>query len=176
MTTLRTIVSASLFVGATSAFAMVDNAALPESVQVPDGHEMKLWSVGKGEITYACKEKADQAGSYGWTFIAPVATLHDKDQKAIGKYYNGPTWEAMDGSKVTGKQQGVAPGGDGNIPLQLVMAAPAEGKGAMSGVTYIQRLNTKGGVAPATTCDKGSVGKEQQVKYEADYVFYGAAM
>ena len=31
------------------------------------------------------------------------------DRKTVGKYYAGPTWEAADGSKVTGKQVAVAP-------------------------------------------------------------------
>ena len=47
------------------------------------------------------------------------------------------------------------------------------GMGAMQGVAYIQRLNTQGGVAPATACDATAKGKRQQVAYAADYVFYG---
>ena len=43
----------------------------------------------------------------------------------------------------------VAPAAVGSIPLQLVRAEPASGTGAMQGTTYIQRLNTQGGVAPA---------------------------
>ena len=50
---------------------------------------------------------------------------------------------------------------------------PAMGAGAMNGVTYIQRVNTKGGVAPAMTCDAAGVSKKQTVPYSADYVFYG---
>ncbi|WP_043459370.1 DUF3455 domain-containing protein [Azohydromonas australica] len=154
--------------------ANVDNAALPGPVQVPAGHAMKLWSVGKGEIRYACRERADQAGGYAWAFVAPMATLYDKDMKAIGKYYGGPTWEAADGSKVTGKQLAVAPGSAGSIPLQLVQAEPAMGQGAMTGVSYIQRLNTQGGVPPSAPCDASRAGAEQTVSYQADYVFYGA--
>ena len=47
------------------------------------------------------------------------------------------------------------------------------GAGAMQGMTYIQRLNTKGGVAPSMACDATSKGQRRQVAYEADYVFYG---
>jgi Protein of unknown function (DUF3455) len=50
----------------------------------------------------------------------------------------------------------------------------AMGAGAMQGVSFIQRLNTKGGVAPAMACDAAGKGKRQQVAYEADYVFYGS--
>ncbi len=151
----------------------VDNAALPEPVRVPAGQKLMMSTTGVGEITYECREKKDMAGAHEWAFVAPVATLYSGDKKAVGKYYAGPTWEANDGSKVTGKQLAVAPATPGSIPLQLVKTDPAMGAGAMTGVSYIQRLNTKGGVAPAMACDAMSKGKRQQVAYEADYVFYG---
>ena len=151
----------------------VDNAALPEAVRVPMGQKLMMATTGVGEITYECREKKDMAGAHEWAFVGPMATLYSGDRRAVGKYYAGPTWEAADGSKVSGKQLAVAPASPGNIPLQLVKADPAMGAGAMTGVSYIQRLNTKGGVAPAMACDAASKGKRQQVAYEADYVFYG---
>ena len=163
---------AVLLATAGSIHANVDNTRLPEPVRVPAGHVQSLETVGTGEITYECREKKDMAGAFEWVFVAPVATLRDMQQKSIGKYYGGPTWEAMDGSKVTGKQVAVAAASPGNIPLQLVKADPAMGSGAMTGVTYIQRLETKGGVAPSAACDAGSKGAKQQVGYQAKYVFY----
>ena len=152
----------------------VDNAALPEAVRVPAGQNLRMVATGVGEITYECREKAAAAGQYEWAFVGPVATLYSADRKNVGKYYAGPTWEASDGSKVTGKQLAVSPATPGSIPLQLVKTDPAMGSGAMTGVTYIQRLNTKGGVAPSMACDAASKGRRQQVAYEADYAFYGA--
>lgn len=153
---------------------MVDNMSLPEPVRVPAGQKMRMTATGVGELTYECREKKDMAGAHEWVFVGPVADLYTGDRKMVGKYYAGPTWESTDGSKVTGKQVAVAPAGATNIPLQLVKADPASGPGAMMGVSYIQRLNTKGGVAPASVCDAGGKGSRQQVKYEADYVFYGS--
>ena len=150
----------------------VDNAALPEAVRVPAGQKQTMSTWATGEITYECREKAGMAGAHEWVFVGPVATLYGADKKMVGKYYAGPTWEAADGSKVTGKQVAVAPATPGSIPLQLVKADPAMGAGAMTGVSYIQRLNTKGGVAPAMACDAMGKGKRQVVAYEADYVFY----
>ena len=151
----------------------VDNAVLPEAVRVPAGQSMRMVATGVGEITYECREKGAAAGQYEWAFVGPVATLYSGDKKHVGKYYGGPTWEAADGSKVTGKQVATSPAAPGNIPMQLVKTDPAMGSGAMTGVTYIQRLNTKGGVAPSAACDASSKGRRQQVAYEADYVFYG---
>ena len=152
----------------------VDNTMLPESVRVPAGATQTMATTGVGEITYECREKKDMAGAHEWAFVAPVATLYSMDRKTVGKYYAGPTWEAADGSRVTGKQLAVAPAAPGSIPLQLVKAEPAMGQGAMQGVAYIQRLNTKGGIAPAAACAAANKGARQQVAYEADYVFYGS--
>ena len=169
---IKPIAFAVLLATAGATFAAVDNASLPEPVRVPAGNSVTLETLGTGEITYECREKKDTAGTFEWAFVAPVATLWDMQQKNIGKYYGGPTWEAMDGSKVTGKQVAVAPASAGNIPLQLVKADPAMGSGAMTGVTYIQRLETKGGVAPSAACNTAAVGTKQQVSYQAKYVFY----
>lgn len=149
-------------------------AEVPAAVAVPSGHREAMRSVGVGEITYECRAKTAASGGFEWAFVAPKATLFDATKtKVVGSYYGGPTWQSNDGSKVTGKQLAVSPAPTpGNIPLQLVQAAPSSGEGEMAGVTYIQRLNTVGGVAPADVCDESAVGSQSQVKYQADYVFY----
>ena len=111
-----------------------------------------------------------------WAFVGPKATLSDRSGKQIGTYYGPPaTWEAADGSKVTGTQLAVAPSSAGNLPYQIVKANPATGAGAMTGVTFIQRVALKGGVAPASECNAATKGKRETVKYQADYIFYKAA-
>lgn len=154
----------------------IQQADLPQAVRVPDGHNLAFLTVGQGEITYECREKKDMAGQFEWAFVGPMATLTSTNGQAFGKYYAGPTWEAADGSKVTGKQVAVSPAAAGNIPLQLVKANPAMGAGAMQGVSYIQRLNTMGGIAPAMPCGNEQKGQRQQVAYKADYALYKPAM
>jgi hypothetical protein len=44
----------------------------------------------------------------------------------------------------------------------------------MTNVTSIQRLNTSGGVAPASGCDADHLGAVANVPYTADYFFYKA--
>lgn len=144
---------------------------VPEAVRVPAGHKMVMKAVGVGELTYECRSKANDAAAFEWAFVGPVAKLMDGG-KEVGKYYGGPTWEASDGSKVTGKQIAIAPAAPGSIPLQLVKAESAMGSGAMSGITYIQRVNTKGGVAPADPCGASMAGTKKHVSYTADYLFF----
>ncbi|ALV07184.1 DUF3455 domain-containing protein [Roseateles depolymerans] len=157
---------------------MFSQASLPAGVQVPEGHRVALETVGVGTIDYECRAKKDMAGQFEWVFVGPSATLMDRQQQTVGKYYGPPaTWEAKDGSKVTGTQVAVAPASPGNIPLQLVKANPAMGAGAMQGVSYIQRVATQGGVAPTSACDASTVSQRKTVNYQADYIFWtvGAA-
>jgi len=152
-----------------------DQSALPDPVKVPAGHRIALETVGVGEITYECRAKADAADAHEWVFVGPKADLNSRAGAKLGTYFGPPaTWAAADGSKITGTQVAVAPNGSGNIPYQLVKANPAMGSGAMQGVSYVQRVATRGGVAPAMPCGASSLGQKQVVKYQADYIFYRA--
>ena len=155
---------------------LYDQSALPTAVQAPAGNKVVLETVGAGLITYECKASAVGAATpFAWVFVGPDAKLNDRSGKQVGKYYGPPaTWEANDGSKFTGTQVAVAPNVAGAIPLQLVKANPAIGEGAMKGVSFVQRVATVGGLAPAAVCDAAGVGRKQTVGYQADYIFYAA--
>jgi hypothetical protein len=149
---------------------------LPESVRVPAGHTISMETTGVGKITYECRAKANSTTEMEWAFVGPEAVLNDRSGKPVGTYYGPPaTWEAKDGSKLTGTQVAVAPSSAGNLPYQLVKANPAEGKGAMTGVAYVQRTALKGGVAPASACTTSNKGAKEVVKYQADYLFWSAS-
>ncbi len=150
-------------------------AELPAAVQVPAGHRVALQTVGTGRITYECREKAAQSGQHEWVFVGPEATLADRSGRTLGRYFGPPaTWALQDGSSLTGTQLAVAPAAPGSIPLQLVKANPATGQGALTGVTHIQRVQTRGGVAPALPCDAAGRGRREIVDYQADYIFWKA--
>jgi len=137
---------------------------------------MVAWeTVGSGDITYECRDKTNMPGQTEWVFVGPKAVLKDRAGQVVGSYYGPPaTWEASDGSRLTGTQLAVAPAGAGNLPYQLVKANPAMGQGALSGVTHIQRVALKGGVAPAMECSPATRGKRETVTYQADYIFWKA--
>lgn len=150
--------------------------SLPDTVKVPAGHRVVLETVGVGEITYECRAKAGDAMAFEWAFVGPRADLNGRDGKKLGTYFGPPaTWASNDGSRITGTQVAVSPAKPGSIPLQLVKANPATGSGAMTGVSFVQRVATVGGVAPALPCDSASAGRKEVVKYQADYIFWKAA-
>ena len=173
--TVCAVATISACAGSGAMKSQFSQATLPASVQVPAGHAVALETMAAGDITYQCRAKADMAGQYEWVFAGPDAELKDRSGKRVGKYYGPPaTWEGNDGSRITGTQLAVAPGGAGNIPLQLVKANPAVGAGIMQGVSHVQRVNTRGGVAPDAACAASNMGAKQVVKYTADYVFWHA--
>ncbi len=150
--------------------------SLPAAVQVPAGHKVVLETVGVGRISYECRPGQDMAAGFAWAFVGPEAALSDRRGQAAGRYWGPPaTWEALDGSQLTGTQLAVAPAGPGAIPLQLVKAKPVAGAGQWQGVSHIQRVATEGGVAPTTACDAGRLGQREWVHYRADYIFWAPA-
>lgn len=187
MPTIRTSLTTLALLGAAAALTACgsmsspaapafNQSSLPTAVQVPAGQRIAMETVGAGDITYECRAKKDMPSAFEWVFVGPDAKLMDRSGKVVGRYYGPPaTWESNDGSKVTATQLAVAPASAGNIPLQLVKANPAMGMGAMQGVTYIQRVATQGGVAPAAACTAANAGQKQVVKYQADYIIWKAA-
>jgi hypothetical protein len=140
-------------------------AQVPEAIAAP-GETVVATIHAEGAQIYECK--ADAAGKLVWQFREPIATLL-VDGKTIGRHYAGPSWELADGSAVVGKVSGRAPGATPkDIPLLKLEAVSHRGTGQLSGVTTIQRLNTKGGVAEGP-CE--SAGAFLSVPYSADYAF-----
>ena len=111
---------------------------------------------------------------YG-VFQAPEATLYGRNGRVEGKHYAGPTWESKDGSTVTASKVAAFTADPTAIPELLLKAVAHGGEdGRMSDVTFIQRLDTVGGLAPATGCDATQVGAVARIDYTATYYFYEA--
>jgi hypothetical protein len=141
------------------------NAQVPDAIAAP-GETVVVTFHAEGAQVYECK--ADASGKMGWQFREPIATLLDGG-KTVGRHYAGPNWDLADGSGVTAKATGRAPGASPkDIQLLKLEVEAQRGSGQLTGVTTVQRLNTKGGVAEGT-CDKA--GTFLSVPYSADYAF-----
>ena len=152
---------------------------VPDTIRVLDGSVPFLLGHATGTQNYTCQPSSTSATGYAWTLVAPSATLVDDKGKLIATHYGGPTWQARDGSTVMGARvDGVTKSPDA-IPWLLLRAkSPAlgpDGGDRLTATTYIQRVNTTGGVAPATGCDATTVGAAVNVPYTADYYIYRAA-
>ena len=136
----------------------------------PSANEQLLLVHAKGYQIYTCK---GDAGQSTWKLKGPDAQLVDNKGKPFGKHILGPSWEANDGSRVTGKAIANTASPDAkSIPWLLINIISHEGSGVLSGATTILRLNTKGGRAPASGCDASHVDREARRPYSADYLFF----
>ena len=154
-----------VLLGAQVLFGAQAPAPLPPAIAAA-GQTAVATFHAEGAQVYECKAGAD--GKLAWAFREPVATLF-QDGKTVGRHYAGPNWEHTDGSAVVGKAVGNAPGKTaGDIPWLKLEVTAQRGKGALSGVATVQRINTAGGVHTGA-CDKA--GAFYSAPYAADYVF-----
>jgi hypothetical protein len=159
-----------------SASAALRMEDIPANVRVPPGAVLARQVHATGVQIYRCSADKSDAARFSWALIRPEADLIDRAGHKMGKHYGGPTWEAGDGSRVTGEVVARADSPDPkSVAWLLLRANSAGGNGVFGGVRFIQRLRTAGGAAPAAGCDAASAGNEARVPYAAEYWFYAAA-
>jgi hypothetical protein len=148
---------------------------VPPNLQVPSGNKLSFHVFANGFQIYRCTADKSDSNHFSWVFVAPAADLfnHQNDTRPVGRHYAGPTWESTDGSKVTGTklQQADAPDTSA-IPWLLLRSASVSGSGIFGKITYIRRINTKGGKMPSVPADRAHSGQEVQTPYTAEYYFY----
>jgi hypothetical protein len=143
---------------------------MPTGLEAPAGHELAFELRAEGVQIYSC---GDAATGPAWALEAPEAKLIDSRGVYAGTHGKGPTWEALDGSSVVGTKVQAANAEAGAVPWLLLRAASHGGtRGRMADVTFVQRVQTSGGVAPSSGCSAAAVGAVARVPYEARYCFY----
>ena len=152
--------------------ALTAPPVVPDNLKVPTGQVVQLEAQARGVQLYECKAVVARPSQFEWIFKAPQAILFDNKGNKIGQHFAGPTWEANDGSLVVGLVKASAKPNPSAIPWLLLQAKSHKSNGTFSAVTYIQRVDTVAGVAPAQKCDHAHVGTEVRVNYRANYFFY----
>jgi hypothetical protein len=138
---------------------------LCDGVQVPAGNKVSFHVYARGVQIYRWDGTA-------WVFVAPSATLFaDANYNSqVGIHYAGPTWESNSGSIVRATRVTGCTPDPTAIPWLRLQSVMTSGPGVFGSVTYIQRVNTQGGVAPASPGD--SIGASVEAPYKAEYYFY----
>ncbi|MFF2428444.1 DUF3455 domain-containing protein [Streptomyces mirabilis] len=165
--TAGTLFSATVGQAATSQPARTGVDA-PAALKVPDGNRLTGVFSAAGVQTYTCADGA-------WKLLEPAATLwakNDRSHRPVALHSRGPVWvSTVDGSAVNAAAIANSPK-TGTIPELLLQSTATRGTGVFAGVSYVQRLDTHGGVAPTTAC----TGTDQiSVRYSATYAFYKPA-
>jgi len=137
-------------------------------LQVPEGSNISFHVFGVGFQVY-------RWDGTQWKFSNPEANLFaDAGQNAlVGTHFSAPganpNWLTTSGSRVIGTVVDKCTPNANAIPW-VKLSAENSGTGVFNQTTFIQRLNTVGGLAPTTP---GTVvGQEFKSPYTADYYFY----
>jgi predicted peroxiredoxin len=148
---------------------------VPTNLQAPEGNRVAYQVHAEGVQIYRCQESTETKGTFSWTFVAPEADLMNAVNERVGIHYGGPTWESKDGSWVAGEVQERADSPDGAIPWLLLKGVSPQGNGTLGNISFIQRLDTVGGTAPAAdSCTMEHKQQVARIPYSALYVFYSA--
>ncbi|MFE9450051.1 DUF3455 domain-containing protein [Streptomyces sp. NPDC006739] len=147
--------------------AGVGRTTIPAALRVPDGNKQVAVLQARGVQTYTCANGA-------WVFLEPAATLwksHDPQHRAVALHSKGPVWiSTTDGSAVNAAAvPGASVPQEHAVPELLLKATATRGNGIFGKVSYVQRLDTKGGLAPTGSCAQGA---QTGVPYSATYRFY----
>jgi hypothetical protein len=152
--------------GAQSA-GVTPDANVPEPVRVGPGFRIVASLRGVGKQIYDC----NSGGAF--TFREPAAGLFTSRAVPAAIHGKGPFWTNFDGSRVDGSGAVSAPAPTDptkNVPwLKLVGTPTPNTTGVFSNVAFIQRIDTRGGVAPAGPCTAPTT---VAVDYTANYVFW----
>jgi hypothetical protein len=167
--------------------------AVPPNIQVQAGNKLFFVGHAVGTQNYVCLPAGD---GVKFTLFTPQATLFDENKQVTTHYFSPnpseggiirATWQhSRDTSAVWGRVM------DGNSSTDPAFVAPgaiawllvtvvgtqggSTGGDTLAGTTFIQRLNTSGGIAPATGCASSTdIGNQAFVPYTADYFFYKKA-
>jgi hypothetical protein len=194
--TTLAIVAATALVGASPADSeRVRVPPMPDDLQVDEGNRLYFIGHAFGTQNYICLPSATAPTGVAWTLFGPQANLFTDHDRQVMTHFLSPnpdeagvlraTWQDSDDTRAVWARA-IATSSDPNyveagaIPwLKLeVMGSERGPRGgrAVSATTFIQRLNTTGGVAPAEGCTvPANVGVRSFVPYTADYFFYKAS-
>lgn len=169
---------AAALVGLPSFAAIPEPAGLTAQMRAGANEEPAFMLSGSGVHIYQCRVTANNAttnsaeNTFAWSFVAPDATLSDGERTTARLTSPNLIESSSDRGSVSGLVRSSQQAGNNNLPWTLMRAQPIGDAGLFTGVTSIQRVNTNGGMAPATGCGADTVGSEARVAYSADYYFY----
>ena len=174
----------------------IDVPPVPANLEVPAGHSVFLKGFAVGTQNYICLPSGP---SVAWRFVAPQATLFLTFRGDPFQQITTPLSEperarwraASDVAALARHERGYASGCCSRrvtrpmssrraIPWLLLEGGRLRGRSpwrpvCSRGRTYVQRLNTCGGVAPGTGCSLATnIGRIALVPYSTDYFFYRA--
>lgn len=168
-----------LLAAAFAALGAAADARADEGIQAPDlpaaCQELEVQPGNEVAFrVYAIGVQVYRWNGSSWELVGPDANLYADPgfNGKVGTHFGGPTWQSNSGSFVVGRVLASCAVDSSAANWLLLERRTSEGPGTFGEVTFIQRVNTAGGVAPT---DPGSALDElKRVPYTTEYYFYRA--
>jgi Protein of unknown function (DUF3455) len=150
----------------------IAGAAEGDGPAAPAGASVVREVQAGGAQVYACRTSA--SGAYAWTLVGPKAVLINNDGTDFGTHAAGPSWTAVDGSTISadGAHPVATIDRPQSVPALLLRVTSSHGDGVLSGVRFVRRALTQGGLPPPSGCDAAHVNATTATRYSAVYTFY----
>jgi hypothetical protein len=137
-------------------------------IKAPDTVEPVLRLQGRGVQVFRCEARGT---GYSWVFRLPEADLIDASGKAVIRHGANFSFEHVDGSRLLGSVVDFDDAPESNNLRWLLFSTRSFGQGILTGVNYVQRVNTIGGMPPPR-CEAGQQNRLLRVDFSAEFVFY----
>jgi hypothetical protein len=134
----------------------------------PPGAVEVLRLYGQGTQIFRCES---QAAGLRWVYRLPDAELRDAAGNLMVRHGVNMSFEHVDGSRLFGEIVDHVPSPNENSLPWLLLTTREYGKGALTGITYVERIDTVGGMPPAS-CNPGELNLVLRVPFSADFVFF----
>jgi len=137
-------------------------------IKAPTEVDPVLELVAVGVQIFRCEQ--DKEG-FHWVFRLPEAELRDARGQVVGHHGANYSFEHADGSRLIGTIVGYdSPSSDDSLRW-LLLRTQSYGQGEFDKMTYVQRVETSGGLPPAR-CSAEQLNQILRVPFSAKFIFY----
>ena len=137
-------------------------------IKTPSEVEPVLELAATGFQIFRCEP--DKDGSH-WVFRLPEADLKDARGQIVGHHGANYSFEHVDGSRLIGTIVGYDSAPSDDSLRWLLLRTQSYGQGEFDKMTYVQRVDTSGGMPPAQ-CSAEQANQILRVPFSAKFIFY----
>jgi len=137
-------------------------------IKAPDTVEPAFELAATGVQIFRC-----EAGKDGlhWAFQLPEAELRNLHGQVLAHHGTGYSFEYVDGSRLLGFIVGYDSADSSQSVPWLLLQTRSYGQGEFEKITYVQRVDTEGGMPPPK-CSADQINQILRVPFSANFVFY----
>lgn len=137
-------------------------------IKAPGNVEPVLELAASGDQIFRCE---DVGGATHWAFRLPEAELRDSSGQVVAHHGADYSFEHIDGSHLLGTIVGYDSSPDPGALRWLLLHTRSFGQGVFASVSYVQRIDTQGGMPPAG-CTPDQLNQILRVPFTARFIFY----